>query len=757
MNFVMDILLEISKDTVYKLPTLAAVAILLGCVLFIRYLINRRYPVHIVMATAFVTIGVVILDFNILLYNSILLYSFAGLLICIPVVISIFKVFSIQRNLKKVKQLADSKNIHYNIVAAWKLLQSLSPKNMIPKRRKDYKRYRIFLLIKLGNISAVDVIIDAFKGDKAYYHLMQYIKYYSMGKITEAAKEIKSAEEVCTADSDPILYVQILTNRGVSHVCMMNYKLADDYFYKAAEYYKKYKIKDKELMETIYYNYAFNKASMGDDVWQEVLKEYKSFLDLKGLNDCISYFNIKMELLRQTGAKRVVIEKTVQESFLQIMKFKFSRGRKCIFVSSVVRMAWSARINPSEYLNALTENLETLKDLPMPARYNALKDIDLMFKDLHGGITEIHDELGKTANYYMINQAVDDLESYRKNLPEEAVLEKCFCYMEAAGLQKRFSRAYDSSKVLSYLKNAIALYHENFLFVDEHICRMAVMDELCGSENLDNDYKLANPEEMRNQLNAIETFLPYLVEHNVLAEFCLRLSFYCMHLDDYDKCVVYYNKFKKTRVSLKHFAPWLHRYHMITSFTVRAIYFMKAIEKAKESKKLVVYVSEVQEWFKTYPNHDGKLASMLLGQFFGYVRAIPLKQKTWIEPISNNGNSPRSHLWLWMDVFHLNIDITYTQYVGDKHQNCIFYQGDRHPLEANESYKIIADGMATGLLFKGAILMWFSKEDFPSEQKKIYDSIYSIITSHVDSECPTLERLAELHEDIMLPVAATKE
>lgn len=757
MNFVIDILLEISGDTVYKLPTLAAVAIILGGVLFIRYLINRRYPAHFVITTVFVTTGVVILDFNILLYHSIIMYSFSGLLIAIPAVISICSVFSMQRNLKKVKQLADPRNIHYNIVAAWKLLQSLSPKNMIPKRRKDYKRYRLFLLIKLGNISAVDAIIDAFNGDKAYYHFIQYMKYYSMGKITEAATEIKSAEEVCTADSDPLMHVQILTNRGVSHACMMNYKLADDYFYKAADYYKKYKMNDKELMETIYHNYAFNKAVMGDNVWREVLEEYKSFLNLKGLNDCISYFNMKMELLRQTGAERVVIEKTVHESFLKIMKFQFPKENKCIFVSSVVRIAWAARINPSEYLNALTENLETLRNLPMPARYNALKDIDLMFKDLHGGITEVHDKLRKTANHYMNNQAVDDLESYRKNLPEEAVLEKCFCYMEVASLQRRLPRAYDSSKVLSYLKNAIALYHENSLFVDQHICRMAVMDELCGSENLDNDYKLANPEEMRNQLDAIETFLPYLEEHNILAEFCLRLSFYCMLLDDYDKCVAYYNKFKKTRVSLNHFSPWLHHYYMITSFAVRAIYFMKAIEKAKESKKLVVYVSEVQEWFKTYPNHDGKLDSMLLGQFFGCVGAIPLKLKTWMEPNYNNDNLPRSHWWLWMDVFHLNIDITYTQYVGDKHQNCIFFQGDRHPLEANESYKIISDGMATGLLFEGAILERFSKEALPSEENKIYDGIYSIITSHVDSECPTLERLAELYKDTMLPVAATKE
>lgn len=345
MVLLTESLSEILENTEYKLPTLVAMAIIFGCVLVIRHLRNRGYPVKVVMATVFI-VGLVILNYNILRYNKVLLYLFSGLMICITVVICIWKYFSLQKKLKDVKYLAAPRNINFNIVVAWELLQSLSLKNMIPKQRRQYKRYRLFLLIKLGNISAVDAIIDEFQEDKSYYHLMQYIKYFSMGKVDEAAREIKSAEEVCTADTEPLLYVQILTNRGVSHACMKNYKPADDYFYKAVEYYKKHKINDKELMGTIYYNYAFNKTYMDDDGWKEVLKEYKSFLNLKELNDYISYFNIKMELLRQTGAKRAVIEKIVQKAFSQIMKFKFPKENKCIFVASVARIVWAARINP---------------------------------------------------------------------------------------------------------------------------------------------------------------------------------------------------------------------------------------------------------------------------------------------------------------------------------------------------------------------------------------------------------------------------
>ncbi len=755
MGFFKDVLSEILKDTDYMIPVFIAVTIIISCFIVIQRLMNKKYPVYVAKAAVFISIGLIVLNFNLLLYNSILLYILSFMLICTSIVIYLWKVFSIQQNLKRIKHLAESNNINYNIIASWNLLQSQSIKNMTPKQKKQYKRFRMYLLIKLGSISAVDAIVESFKDDKAYYHFIQYIKYFSMGKIAEASREIKLAEEACTVDTDPLLHVQILTNRGVNHVCMGNYKIADDYYYTAVKYYKKYKIKEKEVIGTIYYNYAFNKTFMDGDAWESILEEYKTFLDLRKLDDCISYFNIKMELLRQTGTERLVIEKTVEESFSQIMSLRFPKENKCVFASSTARMAWAARINPSKYLNTLAENMEVIKELPMPARYIAIKDIDLLFIDLHGDIAEKHIKLKKMANDYMLSIAVGDLESYRKDLPEEAILEKCFCYKEVAGLQKKLTSEYDFNKTLSYLNNAISLYHENSLLVDEHICRMAIMDELCSIENLDKDYKLTNPQEMRRQLNTIEAFLPSLEDHNALAEFYLRLSFYCMHLDDYDKCVANYNKFINIPISIEHFAPWVHRYYMITSFAVRTIYFIKAIEKIKASKELVKYVPEVQEWFNTYPEHDGKLASMLLGSFLGYVDKIPLKLKIWMDPNFSNGYSPRGHSWLWMDELQLNIDITYAQFAGDKYQDCIFYGADRHPFESCESYKIIADAMATGLHFKGAVLNWVSVGDLPPEHREIYDSIYSIITSNIAAECPSPERLTELYIDTMLPVAIT--
>lgn len=59
-----------------------------------------------------------------------------------------------------------------------------------------------------------------------------------------------------------------------------------------------------------------------------------------------------------------------------------------------------------------------------------------------GSIVEQYHELHKDAAEYMDQQALKDLEEYRKSLPQEAVYERCFCFQEEAGLQKNHPQTY---------------------------------------------------------------------------------------------------------------------------------------------------------------------------------------------------------------------------------------------------------------------------------------------------------------------------
>ena len=59
-------------------------------------------------------------------------------------------------------------------------------------------------------------------------------------------------------------------------------------------------------------------------------------------------------------------------------------------------------------------------------RYRLFKELNLFFKGLFGPIVERYEPLKSYAYWYMQNQAEQDLEVYRKELPEEAVYERAF-------------------------------------------------------------------------------------------------------------------------------------------------------------------------------------------------------------------------------------------------------------------------------------------------------------------------------------------
>ncbi len=744
MSWLVDLFRELIVDADWQLPVSIALAISSGTFALCRYLVSNKYPRYMLLAAAGLGVGLTVLDFNLLVTRFRAVNLLAGVLIVVSAVCCVRKYLLMKRNLRLVKHLAEPGSIDSDTVAAWRLLQTLSPQEMVPRQRSQHRRLKLFLLIHLGKTSAVDGILDDLQEDKAFYYLSQYMKFLSMGKMAEAATAIRRAEESCTADTDPLLKVQILCNRGLCYVALNDLEPADDYFHRAIEYYKKGKLRSKELLNVLYHNYAVNRIRLGDRQWMSILEDYKSYLNLENGTDCVAYFDLYLTLLREANTDRETIGGVVRTSFHQVMGSRLPIRSKCIFAASVARIVWSARINPEDCLQTLTSNMETLSQLPMPARYIAFQNIDLLFRDLGGNAVNRHDTLRENASHYMLYEAASDLEAYRKSLPEEAVLEKCFCYKELAALQKRRpQQEYNFKAVSSYLESAINLYHENGLFVDEHVCRMAIMDEICDIANLDEDYRVTMQGEMLQQFTQIESFLPSLKKHPALAEFRLRLSFYCWVLDDYDKCVSYYIDFLNTPVALDHFAPWLHRYHMLTSFAVRVIYFKRAIEGIKESKELITYSPDIQEWFKSFPKHNGFLDSMLLGKFLGCER-IPLKRKIWSTPNFASSSSPRHQTWLWLPDVHLEVDLTYPQFTEDKLAHCIFFNEGRHPFETNTSYKIRADAVETDSCPQGVIFKLHSESDLAPSEKRLLDSLYSLVLFNVDEKCPTLERLADL-------------
>lgn len=638
-------------------------------------------------------------------------------------------------------------------------LKAISPAALTPKQRTHYNRYKLYVLVKLGSLRAAEKILDEIgAGDnaqigQAHHHFLKNIILFHRGDMVAAEAEIQKAEDAKSRDTEPLVQVEIALNHGVSYVTMQNYQAADDCFRRAAAEYKRLKLKEPSLQHLIYYNYAYNKTRIDStEAGLAVVNEYKSLLNLKHPSDQVNYFNLYLEILRQINATRDQLNEAVQKAFTTFQNSKLPLENKVIFAGSMVRIIWSGRLDPEPCIKVLQDNLSVLDTIPPMGRYRIFTDLLLLFGDLYGGIRERYTVLINATEAYHKVQAERDLNGYRDSLPEEAVYAHCVCYKELASDQRRNNKSKKGSPT-ELLTSAARLYHENVLYVDEQLLRLDIADELCGAECLDKNYKPVDKETFQEQLTSVEAFLPSMVKHPSLAEFSLRLSFYYLLLDRYDKCTQYYEKFDEACLSLNHFSPWMHRYRMITAFSVRIIHFKRIIEQIKDSRDIQRHSQATQNWFGSFPNHDGILDSMLLARFIGYdAEVYPLKLKLWLDP--ERMEEPRAHGWLYINELGLNADITYSQFTEEENADLIFTDVDRHPFESNESRTVFQDSCATGMFFKGVLFKQFRKSELLPDQARLFDEISRLIDANVPKGCPSVAELKQLFIYTMTAIPA---
>lgn len=732
---------------------------------FIGALFNERlalkkilepYPRFFKNAMIVSSFAVAFLIYNRFIWNSFWLSIAGGSILLLLLLSILVRYLLIERSLKEVISVFNSHNLDYQEVNALQKIKSLSPDKMTAKQKIRYERYKMYVLIQLGNLRSAQIIVEklgiAQLGDAHYYFLKYIVAFYS-GDIGRAHEEIKKAVDARNNETEPTIQVEILVNQGVSYVSQKNYHAADDSFYQATQEYKRLELNNKTLLYIIYKNYAFNKTRLekSNQSIEAVVSEYKTLLDFNCYSDQIDYFNLELEMLRQKNASRDVLNKVVQDNFSKMLEGSLPLRNKVMFAGSVIRIVWSAMLDPTQCLNILNDNYRELDSYHPMFRYRVNKELTLLFRDLHGEIPEMYTTLRDNARTYMVKQAEDDITIHRKALPDEAVFERCYCFEELAGIERK-KQDYSTQKVISFLGDAVKLCQDNSLLMDEIKSRLNIMDELCAFENWNENFVPLNPEEMRQQRYRIESLLPKLKKHPIRAEIGIRMSFYCLLIHEYDKCIEYYDWFDKASLSLNHFAPWLHQYRMSTAFAVRILHLKKIIVALKDSQEVMLCEKEVQEWFRSYPNHDGFLDSVLLARFIGYSQGYPIKTLKWSIP--NSPEQPRRHTWFYFPELQLNADITYEQFIEEDNYDQLFFNFDRHPFESNESRTIAKDVSQAVSRCKEINFIIGKYSDLSPAEKELFSKVYDLINKHIPANCPSQVELKELFSNTMMPIPA---
>lgn len=732
---------------------------------FIGVLFNERlalkkmiepYPRLYKNAMIVSSFGVVLLLYNWFRWNSFWLSIIGGSIFLLPLICILVRYLLIERSLKEVISVSNSRNLDYQEIIALQKIKSLSPDKMTEKQKICYERYEMYVLIHLGNLRAAQNIVEklgvAQLGDAHYYFLKYIVAFYS-GDIGRAHEEIKKAVDARDNKTEPTIQVEILVNQGVSYVSQKNYHAADDSFYQATQEYKRLRLNNKTLLNIIYYNYAFNKTRLekSHHSYEAVVSEYKEYLDIRCYRDQIDYFNLELEMLRQTNASRDIINKVVKDNFSKLLEGSLPLKNKVMFAGSVIRIVWSAMLDPTQCLKILNDNYRELDFCHPMVRYRVNKELTLLFRDLHGEIPETYATLRDNARTYMAHQAEDDIMIHRKALPDEAIFERCYCFEELAGIERK-KQDYSAQKVISFLGDAVKLYQDNSLIMDEIKSRLNIMDELCAIENWNENFVPLNPEEMRQQRCRIESLLPKLKKHPIRAVIGIRMSYYCLLIHEYDKCIEYYDWFDKASLSLNHFAPWLHQYRMSTAFAVRIMHLKKIIVALKDSHEVMLCKKEVQEWFRSYPNHDGFLDSVLIARFIGYSPGYPMKLMKWSNPKSSE--LPKIHAWFYLPELQLNADITYEQFIEEDNKDQLFFYYDRHPFESNNSRTTAKNYSQAVSQSKEINFLIVQNSDLSPAEKELSSMVYDLINKRIPANCPSQVELKELFTNTMMPISA---
>lgn len=703
---------------------------------------------------------------------------------------------SVERQLKHVIRYSNEDNVDCDCVRAWNHLNELPPSRMTKKQRKQYTKYRLYLQMKLGNYSGAEEELNrTAETDPVYYHFLKHIQWNAMGEIQLAAGEIQLADEGSNADTEPMTKLQILIDRGVSYYNQGIYKTAEEYYEKALSYGSDIHLESKELWFTIYYNRLFNRCkqtkglSLAD--FDADFSALEAHLEQDNPLDRLRMFKLKLDLMNEMEAPFEKVNELVRDFFRLLNQLEIddsgesdvSMRIRCLYVIQFVRVIWAHHLDPAIVLPTLRANWADFQALPMPERYDCLKELNLFFEDLHGNIVEDYQDIREYVFCYMSNQAIRDLEKHENQLPSVAVFRRAYDRKEIAALMKRNHAAYRWDAFLAEMENAEILYGENGLWIDNLMCNMAVMDEACHPLNMDEHHNVIQTEEMSKRLLAIEEVLPKLRRAPLLSEIYVRLGFYCIHMCEYERCKLYYEKYRSESHTLpiRHFTSWMWRYYMEVCFVVRALYFLDAVERVRMSPDLKSESGLVQEWFRRCPEGDGGFLSFLLGRFLGYDKVVALKTRLWRGDregtSSGDPNNDVISSWTWLVVpdFHLEIDPGYPRYQMDENHERIFWEMGQHPFETRESrflrgVRSIRDssGNEVTAYSVDCSTMWEklrqstpgtpatsaannSKET--TSRGDALDRVEQLILANVSPHCPKMQEIEALYRKTMMPDA----
>lgn len=439
--------------------------------------------------------------------------------------------------------------------AAWEAYLVIPEDKLLPAERETLKlEMATHAVIFLGDVIKAKKLLEDVKNKTSpgYLNCCAYIAE-TEGDWDQSFKLLQEALARCP-EGPPATKAGIYNQFGRMRRLEGNYADAI-YFYQQATAEAE-KDTEKDTLHASYQNLILTKLLAGEKIDQvsPILDAYISRLNLEIVTDWLEFTQLKVDIARQLGDRTALIEH-LTEGYRRLMnRPDIDSEAKIKGEVNILRSMASARLLLEEVWENITAHIDTYLLLEMPDRFLCVKEVVYFLDFLRNkrALNDKEQEVASRVTDYMTQRAGRELDDYIAGLPPYAVHERCNLYWERAGVVKRYELPYNFEKVYSLLQDAKDTYRVNGHFIKCASVDLDIADEALAVQRGD---------VLKTHAVLAEQSLARIKNHPAASEFFLRLAYYWAALQDFRKACHYLKLFRKTGISIDHYALWMQEYY----------------------------------------------------------------------------------------------------------------------------------------------------------------------------------------------------
>ncbi len=583
--------------------------------------------------------------------NRVLPKVYYGYVLLADVIVSVagylYLKYVPSKMMRRMKRIVEEKRM--DKVAVYQALSDVDQRKLTKAEQRYWKRQYGYVLYNLGSVDkALAFMKETEEENTAWYDMFLSLHDEAKGDFEQCEMHLKQAYAESERCEDSVK-IQILNNYG--RLC----RIAGN----NEEAWKRYSDAanlltpgmDSLLIQIVYSNLIMQSCvTKRADILQQLLDEYKGYLNFNKVEDFIDYQNVELVVARQLE-DNVKIREIIEQGYdtgMKKLRTQENWEKRLHFEVTTLRIAHMAKLELRQYLEDIRADLALFGQLAMPQRYYLLKEIHICYgmpPFLEPDFVEEYSDVFDLADNYMVEEAKTDLEQYILDLPDVAVYEYCSAQMEIALLEK-LKENYCFDEFYERARNVRDTYERNELRLSAMHQSISIADEILSIYNSNQFCDILHERQLREALGYADQIASNIKYHPAYADAFLKLSFGYIRLEEYELGLKYYRAFMECNIGMKHFGNGLDGNLKFIRLVLDVYEYDKLLKELKTNDKEKFKLSErAREWIEAYPLHTSNEDTTLL--FGGLLKREPVLAK-YVEYTQNINGEPKrkKHFWL---------------------------------------------------------------------------------------------------------------